>query len=118
MKITLIALPCLLLSPIDGDSWRCDGTLYRAANYDTPEMRSKQPCERRMARQAKQRLTELLATGWPELVPKRNKRGKIVKDRYKRVLAWLYVDGRDVGADLIKRGLARPYDGGKRGRWC
>jgi micrococcal nuclease len=35
-----------------------------------------------------------------------------------RVLATVYVDGRDLAALLIAQDLARPYDGGKRQPWC
>ena len=40
------------------------------------------------------------------------------QDRYGRLLAWLMLDGRDVGRVLISENLARPYDGGQRMAWC
>jgi endonuclease YncB( thermonuclease family) len=39
-------------------------------------------------------------------------------DRYGRTLASVTVNGRDVGEILIGEGLARPYQGGRRGSWC
>ena len=35
-----------------------------------------------------------------------------------RVVAGVIVDGEDLGALLIRSGLGRAYDGGKRGGWC
>jgi endonuclease YncB( thermonuclease family) len=39
-------------------------------------------------------------------------------DRYRRSLAHLTVNGKDVGEILISEGLARPYNGKHRDGWC
>ena len=41
------------------------------------------------------------------------------RERWRRVLGRLYVDGVDVGDILISEGLAVPYNGkGRRRDWC
>ena len=39
-------------------------------------------------------------------------------DRYRRTLATLTVDGKDMAATMISEGLARPYHGERRQGWC
>jgi endonuclease YncB( thermonuclease family) len=66
----------------------------------------------RLGRRATERLKELLASGEVRVIES----GRI--DKYRRTLAHVEVDGRDVGEILIGEGLARPYKGGKRQGWC
>jgi len=40
------------------------------------------------------------------------------RGKYFRILANVYVDGKDLAQALIQEGHARAYDGGKRGSWC
>ena len=40
------------------------------------------------------------------------------RDKYFRILARVMADGQEVAQELVKVGLARPYDGGKKQRWC
>lgn len=40
------------------------------------------------------------------------------RDKYFRILAKVVADGQEVSHELVKAGLARPYDGGKKMRWC
>jgi len=40
------------------------------------------------------------------------------RDKYFRINAHVLVSGVDVGADMVSKGLARAYSGGKRDRWC
>ena len=75
--------------------------------FDTPELSGRYRSERRLAQEAKERLHTLLEGATDiELV------NRAEQDRYGRVLAWLLIDGRDVGRVLISENLARPYDGG------
>jgi len=39
-------------------------------------------------------------------------------DKYHRILAEVIIDGKNLGLLLIKNGLAREYNGGKRAGWC
>ena len=61
---------------------------------------------------AKERLEELLASGEVRVI----ENGRT--DKYRRTLAHVEVDGRDVGEILIGEGLARPYSGERRKSWC
>lgn len=40
------------------------------------------------------------------------------RDKYFHILARVMADGQEVAQELVKAGLAGPYDGGKKGRWC
>jgi endonuclease YncB( thermonuclease family) len=105
----------------DGDTFRCNINGWppiighrigiRINGIDTPEMRDKRPAIRELARQAKMFAVEKLRTA--KQIELRNiKRGK-----YFRIVADVYVDGKLLAGMLIKAGLAKPYDGGKKPKW-
>lgn len=84
----------------------------RVLGVDAPEMRGKCQSEKLAARRAKQHTVELLRSA--KVIELTNmKRGK-----YFRILANVMIDGKSLATSLINNGLARPYDGGKRGGWC
>jgi len=107
----------------DGDTFRVNIDGYpaligsrmgiRVNGIDTPEMRGKCQQEKALARAAKQfTVAQLRAAKTIEL--RNMKRGK-----YFRVVADVYVDGKDLGKMLIDRGLAVVYDGGHKAKdWC
>lgn len=99
---------------VDGDTMKAPyGVTYRVLGYDTPETHfAKCDAERRLGRVATRRFEQLLASGEVKVVES----GRI--DKYRRMLATVYVNGRDVSETMIAEGLARPYDGGKRESWC
>lgn len=115
---TLAALPTeAAVTVTDGDSVRFDGQPHRIANIDAPELRhARCDAERRLALVAKRRLAEILASGEVKVIVGDPATGRTF-DRYRRVLATITVDGRDVGEMLIAEQLARPWDG-KRHSWC
>jgi micrococcal nuclease len=39
------------------------------------------------------------------------------RDKYGRTLAYVLVDGKDLGNELVSRGLARKWEGRRRS-WC
>lgn len=98
---------------IDGDTIQAPyGITYRISNIDTPEThQAKSEHEYALGMKAKARLQQLLSSGEVRIIES----GKL--DKYKRSLARLQVDGKDVGDILISEGLARPYNGGKRLPW-
>ena len=109
-------------SVYDGDSFRADINTWpdiigkhvpiRVLGIDTPEMRGKCDAEKILARQAKQHTVALLRSG--NVIQLTNmQRGK-----YFRILANVIIDGVSLGDSLLSSGLARVYDGGKRGGWC
>ena len=102
------------ITVIDGDTikWK-QTTRVRLMGFDTPELSGRCKLERRLAQDAKDRLRSLLEGATDiDLV------SRFEQDRYGRLLAWLLIDGRDVGRVLISESLARPYDGGPRMAWC
>lgn len=111
-----------LLSVTDGDTFKARvpvwqgievTTAVRIQGVDTPELRGKCEHEKTLALKAKEALSEILNAG--KAITLRN----VDDDKYSgRVAAQVFVDGESVAEKLIKRGLARPYDGGKRSGWC
>lgn len=99
---------------IDGDTIEAPfGVKYRLLGYDTPETYfSKCYEELALGRKDAERLNELLASEEVRIV-ETGETGK-----YGRSLAYLHVNGRDVGQIPINEGLARSYDGGRRQGWC
>jgi micrococcal nuclease len=101
---------------IDGDTIEdvtADIT-YRIENIDTPETGSRARCvaERNLGNRATSAARALI-TNASDLEIRAT--GRI--DRYQRVIAFVLVDGRDLGETLIAEGLARPWRG-RREPWC
>lgn len=78
----------------------------RLAHVDAPEKKQ------RLGAKAKARFAELLSDG-PLLI-------KTYKDKQEKYGRWLgriwNKNGIDVGLQLVEEGLARPYEGGRRGQ--
>jgi len=85
----------------------------RIAGIDTPELRARCPRERALAERARDFVIAMVGRRPVWLVDIRN--GKYAG----RVLAGVRTeDGTDIAHALLKAGLARPYHGGRRKRWC
>lgn len=83
---------------VDGDTiWVEGGEKIRYVGVDTPER------EQAFYREARSKNLELVGGSVVEVVVCRDE----PRDRYGRLLAWIYVDGLDVGGELLKAGLAR-----------
>jgi endonuclease YncB( thermonuclease family) len=101
---------------IDGDTLEdmsADIT-YRLVNIDTPETgnRASCPAERAQGEAATQAVRDLIATAQSfEARPT----GR--SDYYGRTIAYVLVDGRDLGETLMEEELARPWRG-RRYPWC
>jgi micrococcal nuclease len=100
---------------IDGDTIACGAARIRILNIDTPELgaHARCPAEAALAERARQFTARRLAAGTVEI----RLDGKRPRDRYGRALAWVLVDNRDLGEELIAAGLARRWDGRRR-PWC
>jgi endonuclease YncB( thermonuclease family) len=87
----------------------------RLRGVDTPESGGRAKCaaERNLAQRA---------TGFTKRAIKRGQRIEFAKpdwDKYGgRIDAEIWIDGVPLADQLIAAGLARAYDGGKRGSWC
>jgi micrococcal nuclease len=99
---------------IDGDSIVSPaGQEIRVANIDTPELHGQCESERRMARQAKDATQATLNAAQSVTLRPYHR----PQDRHGRALAYVIVDGRDLGELLVAQGLARTWTG--RGQsWC
>lgn len=84
----------------------------RVNGVDAPEIRGKCAKEKAGARAAKQHTVAMLRSA--KTIELRN----IRRGKYFRLLADVYMDGKNLARSLIDAGLARPYHGGKRLSWC
>jgi endonuclease YncB( thermonuclease family) len=128
-----------MIRVIDGDSLEVEAKIWlgqslriqvRLEVVDTPELRGACKAEKALAQRAKAELSQLFEASGEEkpvllLYDIRN-------DKYGgRVLARVHLaetpadekqrrleNGRDLGQHLLSRGLARPYNGGRRIAWC
>ena len=109
-----------VVSVYDGDTFRCDVDGWppiigenigiRINGIDTPEMNDSRPRVKILAKKARDYARQRLGNGDVEL--KNIKRGK-----YFRIVADVYVDGSNLGDELLRQKLAKQYDGGKKPKW-
>lgn len=101
---------------IDGDTIEdlATGERIRLANIDTAEIRDGAQCraEREHGERA-MREARLLLSRARTINLRRTGR----EDSYGRTIAYVLIDGRDLGQTLIAEGLARPWLG-RREPWC
>ena len=108
-----------LVSVYDGDTFRVDIDLFppiignnmpvRIYGIDTPEIRGTRTKD--LADQAKY-MTQSLLNQAKTIELRDMRRGK-----YFRILAEVWIDGKNLGQLLLEKGLAKPYFGGKRPQW-
>ena len=115
--------PATVASIYDGDTLRAHvrvwpgltvETSVRVRGIDTPELRGKCEAERELARTARD-----IARRWADdvgrvVVLRDVKRGKYAG----RVVAHVLADDESLAGVLLRAGVAREYDGGKREGWC
>ena len=84
----------------------------RLAGIDTPESRTRDPEEKILGLEAKDRLTVMLESA-SSLVCRTEKEGK-----YGRILGWIHADGAETTLNqiLIDTGYAWAYEGGKKNK--
>ncbi len=108
---------CHITRVIDGDTVKIEcpdsgTTSGRILGYDAPEKNARCVSEFVQATRA----TWVLRWGlWQARTIEIRRNGK---DRYDRDLILLRVNGSNVAAAMIGKGLARAYGGGRRGSWC
>jgi len=112
---------CKITRVIDGDTVQIDETFHnlpiaiRILGIDTPEKEKRAACPK----EAK------LGEEATEFTKNKVKEAKQIEckfhkwDKYGgRVLGNVIIDGKDLGQELIKAGLAREYFGDKKKSWC
>ena len=121
LKVYGDAVVAEVTSIYDGDTFKVNLQRYppiagerigiRINGIDTPEMRDNRPKINALARKAKPYTVQRLREG-KQIILRNMQRGK-----YFRIVADVYVDGSNLGQELISAGLAKPYDGGKKPKW-
>jgi endonuclease YncB( thermonuclease family) len=86
----------------------------RLRGIDTPELKTEDDCEKKLALEAKAVVANVLRNA------NRIELQDIDRDKYFRVLANVVVDGESLSDLLLRSHLAYPYDGGTKRRidWC
>ena len=87
----------------------------RIRGIDTPELNDSREEIRKISIQAKEELEKLLTSGDAYS----GQKPKVIlynlgRDKYFRLLASVKVDNVDIAEHMIKKGLAKEYDGGKK----
>lgn len=119
----VMAVPARVGYIVDGDTFsgvvKLDADTeisvrVRLRNVDTPEINGECEYEKQMARRAKDKLSEMIPEG--TMVELTN----IKDDKYLGRIDANVADshGRDVGMLLVRAGLGRAYNGGRRDKWC
>jgi endonuclease YncB( thermonuclease family) len=115
------AVVAQVTSIYDGDTFRADIKDWppiigqrigiRIAGIDCPELKDNRPAIKALALKAKQYTVKRLREAKKiELVD-------MMRDKYFRICTRVLVDGSDLGTELVREGLAKPYDGGKKIKW-
>uniref|UniRef100_UPI002147E37C thermonuclease family protein n=1 Tax=Endozoicomonas sp. ONNA1 TaxID=2828740 RepID=UPI002147E37C len=109
-------------SVYDGDTIRVDidgwpeivgkNISIRVNGVDTPEIKGECILEKKAAIRARDFVYEKLSTA------QRVELREIKRGKYFRLIAYVYIDGKDLSEMLINAGLARVYNGGSRRGWC
>lgn len=90
-----------------------DHISVRLDGIDTPEIKGKCAREKALARSARDLVNSRLANASTIDLE------DLGRDKYFRIGARVMADGRDVGAELLRLGLAVPYNGGTKIQdWC
>lgn len=84
----------------------------RIARIDTPELRGACEQEKDMALHAKHFTIAALSTA------RHIELTHLERDKYFRIVAEVYYDGKNLADDLLAAKLALPYDGGTKADWC
>lgn len=88
---------------LDGDTFRANGTTYRLAGVDAPEIAHGETAGQAYSLESANKLAELLATGNIKITPQS-------RDENGRVIASVTAGDLDVSQELVRTGAAWSYD--------
>ena len=121
-KKTMYEYRSSLIKIIDGDTIDVDLDLgfsvvlkkqrVRLAGINTPESRTRDREQKKYGLAAKARLKELLAEDSPLVI--KISIDKKARGKYGRILGWLFCKEQNINKEMISRGYAWEYDGGKK----
>lgn len=97
---------------IDGDTLMVGRERVRVMGVDTPEIQCQCEHECRGAIAAKKFVQDALLSAGTVSIEREG------ADKYRRTLARIYVNGRDLAELIIAAGHGRPYHGERRQSWC
>jgi endonuclease YncB( thermonuclease family) len=111
-----------VISVYDGDTFRVNidslpplvgqNIAIRINGVDTPEIKGKCSYEKDLALKARDFVRSKLETA------KTIRLTEIQRGKYFRIIASVEIDGASLGSQLLRRGLAYKYYGGKKLSWC
>lgn len=106
---------------IDGDTIKVAGEAVRIVGLNAPETHHVCAAELALGLKAKQHAIALVTNAATITLQLqiRAKTGRLVRDKYGRLLGLVAVDRTDWAAHMIAADLAKPWNGrGKRPGWC
>lgn len=113
--------PIEVVSVYDGDTFSVNMPKWpdvvgkkigiRIRGIDAPELLDQRKEVKALAQKAKTHVADRLNKA------KKVELRHLSRDKYFRLDADVFVDGEDLGKELIDMGLAKPYDGGTKPKW-
>ena len=116
------AIVSKVISVYDGDTFRVNidslppivgkNIAIRLKGVDTPEIKGKCQYEKDLALEARDFVRKKLFNA------KEIKLNNLQRGKYFRVVAKVFIDGVSLEKELLDKGLAYKYQGGKKSSWC
>lgn len=116
------AIVSKVISVYDGDTFRVNidslppivgkNIAIRLEGVDTPEIKGKCQYEKDLALEARDFVRKKLFNA------KEIKLNDLQRGKYFRVVAKVFIDGVSLEKELLDKGLAYKYQGGKKSSWC
>ena len=117
-----VAIVSKVISVYDGDTFRVNidslppivgkNIAIRLEGVDTPEIKGKCQYEKDLALEARDFVRKKLFNA------KEIKLNDLQRGKYFRVVAKVFIDGVSLEKELLNKGLAYKYQGGKKSSWC
>lgn len=95
------------------DAYKAGTPNIRINGIDTPEKAGKCDKEKKLALKATNFLKQKIKSAKDISIQDIS-----LKDKYGRILATIFIDGKDIADEMVANGLAKRYDGGKKSNWC